>query len=598
MSSLPAHPRIPYGESDFQRIRRNRWLYVDKTRFVRRLEQERYVFLIRPRRFGKSLWVSLLENYYDRFWSGRFEATFAGTDVGRDPTGEQSRYVVLRFDFSAVNDTLETLEREFETYCTIELRGALRRHPDLFPEAALRDILAPPSIANKLAELFRYAGDHDIPLYALIDEYDNFANTVLAHHGAEAYHSFIHGGGFYRNFFATLKSATSRSGGGLERLFIIGVSPVTMDDVTSGFNIGKNLSLEPDFNELVGFTEAEVRHLVETYRNHGVFNQDVDTAMGVMGEWYNGYRFATTADADLYNTDMVLYYLDHSIPNRGVPEYLIDTNVRIDYGKLRHLLVVGRQLNGNFDLLRDVIGEERADTRIVPGFPLKDLTRPENFLSLLHYFGLLSIRGAQGVMPTLAIPNQTVKRLMYGYLRDGYRDVGVFSVNLFRFEQLMLRMANEGEWRPVLEFLGSAIARQTGIRDYIAGQKVIQGFLAAYLSVADYYVFRSEAELGKGHADIALEPLVARYPHLRRGYLIELKYLKRSERVQRSGTLDEAGVAAAAADAKAQLARYLADERLARQFPGVRFTGLVVVFHGWELAYCEAVTPSRLAPVD
>ena len=589
MSSLPAHPRIPYGESDFQRIRRNRWLYVDKTRFLRRLEQERYVFLIRPRRFGKSLWVSLLENYYDRFWSGRFETTFAGTDIGRNPTREQSRYVVLRFDFSAVDDTLETLEREFETYCTIELRGALRRHPDLFPEAVLRDILAPPSIANKLAELFRYAGDHDIPLYALIDEYDNFANTVLAHHGAEAYHSFTHGsthgGGFYRNFFATLKSATSRSGGGLERLFIIGVSPVTMDDVTSGFNIGKNISLEPDFNEMVGFTEAEVRRLVETYRDHGVFNQGVDTAMGVMGEWYNGYRFATAADTDLYNTDMVLYYLDESMPNRDVPEYLIDTNVRIDYGKLRHLLVTGRQLNGNFDLLRDVIGEERADTRIVPGFPLKDLTRPENFLSLMHYFGLLSIRGVQGVMPRLAIPNQTVKRLMYGFLRDAYRDVEVFSVNLFRFEQLMMRMATEGEWRPVLEFLGGAIARQTGIRDYIAGEKVIQGFLAAYLSVADYYVFRSEAELGKGHADIALEPLVARYPDLRRGYLIELKYLKRSE------TLDEAGVAATVGGAEAQLARYLGDERLARQFPGVRFTGLVVVFHGWELAYCDAVPP-------
>ena len=598
MSSLPAHPRIPYGESDFQRIRRNRWLYVDKTRFVRRLEQERYVFLIRPRRFGKSLWVSLLENYYDRFWADGFDATFAGTDIGQHPTGEQSRYVTLRFNFSAVNDKLETLEREFETYCLIALRGTLRRHPDLFPEAAVRDILEPPSIANKLGELFRYVGDHDIPLYVLIDEYDNFANTVLAYHGAEAYHSFTHGGGFYRNFFATLKGGADRSGGGLERLFITGVSPITMDDVTSGFNIGTNISLEPDFNEMVGFTEPEVRRLVDTYRDLGVFNQDVDTAMGIMGQWYNGYRFAEEAATDLYNTDMVLYYLDNSIPNRDVPEYLIDTNVRIDYGKLRHLLVVGRQLNGNFDLLRDVIGEERADTRIVPGFPLKDLTRPENFLSLLHYFGLLSIRGAQGVMPTLAIPNQTVKRLMYGYLRDGYRDVGVFSVNLFRFEQLMLRMANEGEWRPVLEFLGSAIARQTGIRDYIAGQKVIQGFLAAYLSVADYYVFRSEAELGKGHADIALEPLVARYPHLRRGYLIELKYLKRSERVQRSGTLDEAGVAAAAADAKAQLARYLADERLARQFPGVRFTGLVVVFHGWELAYCEAVTPSRLAPVD
>ncbi len=585
MDVVPIHPRIPYGQSDFRRIRLNRWLYVDKTRFLRRLEREDYVFLIRPRRFGKSLWVSLLENYYDRWWGHEFDATFSGTDIGRNPTAEHHRYVVLRFDFSMVNDKLETLEREFETYCMIELRGTLERHPDLFPETARQRILAPPSIATKLSMLFRYAGDHGIPLYVLIDEYDNFANTVLARHGAQAYEDFTHGGGFYRNFFATLKGGTARSGGGIDRLFITGVSPVTMDDVTSGFNIGKNISLHPDFNEMVGFTEAEVRGLVELYRDRGLFDQDVDEAMALMGEWYNGYRFATEAENDLYNSDMVLYYLDESMPNRHVPDYLIDTNVRIDYGKLRHLLVVGRQLNGNFDLLREVIGEGRKDLpRIQPSFPLQQLTDRQNFLSLLHYFGLLSIREVVHGVPRLAIPNQTVKQLMYGYLRDGYRDVAVFRVDLYRFEQLMMRMANQGEWRPPFAFLGEAIAAQTGIRDYIAGEKVVQGFLAAYLSVTDFYVFRSEAELGKGHADISLEPLLARFPHLRHGYLIELKYLKRSEPADRDA------VAAAVSDATTQLTRYLADERLARQFPGVRFTGLALVFHGWELAYCDAVS--------
>ena len=585
MDETPAYPHIPYGQADFRRIRLNRWLYVDKTRFLRRLEQEHYAFLIRPRRFGKSLWISLLENYYDRFWADDFDATFAGTDIGRDPTGEQSRYVTLRFNFSAVNDKLETLEREFEAYCLIELEGTLERHPDLFPETARHRILAPPSIATRLSMLFRYTGDRDIPLYVLIDEYDNFANTVLAYHGAEAYHSFTHGGGFFRNFFATLKSGADRSGGGIDRLFITGVSPVTMDDVTSGFNIGTNISLNPDFNEMVGFTEAEVRRLVKTYRECGVFDQDVDTAMGIMGQWYNGYRFAKAGETDLYNSDMVLYYLKHSIPNRGVPDYLIDTNVRIDYGKLRHLLVVGRQPrpNGNFDLLRTIIGEPQVDVHVQPGFPLHELAEPENFLSLLHFFGLLSIRAVVHGVPRLAIPNQTVKRLMYGFLRDGYKDVGVFRINLFRFEQLLMGMANEGAWRPVLEFLGEAIARQTGIRDYIAGEKVIQGFLAAYLSWTDYFVFRSEVELGKGHADISLEPLMARYPHLRVGYLIELKYLPRGE------PADEARVAAAAGEATAQLRRYLADERLARQFPAVRFTGLAVVFHGWEMVFSDAV---------
>ena len=588
MAELPAYPRIPYGEADLMRIQRNGWLYVDKTRFLRRLEQERYAFLIRPRRFGKSLWVSLLECYYDRFWADRFDAVFARTDVGRDPTQERSRYVTLRFNFSMVNDKLETLERSFEGYCFIELRRTLRRHPDLFPEAALRDILAPPSIDEKLAELFGYAGDHGIPLYVLIDEYDNFANTVLAYHGAEAYHSFTHGGGFYRNFFATLKGGADRSGGGLERLFITGVSPVTMDDVTSGFNIGANISLHPDFNEMVGFTEPEVRGLVEMYHGLGVFNQDPATALGIMGEWYNGYRFAEEADTDLYNSDMVLYYLKDSIPNRRVPTYLIDSNVRIDYGKLRHLLTVGRQiedrrLNGNFDLLRDVIGEEQAAVQIQPSFPLERLAEPENFLSLLHFFGLLSIRGGTPGTPRLAIPNQTVKRLMYGFLRDGYRDVQVFRVNLYYFEQLLIRMATDGEWRPVFEFLSDAIAQQTGIRDYMAGEKVIQGFLAAYLSVTSYYVFRSETELGKGHADIALEPVVAAFPQVRHGYLIELKYRARSE------SAGQAAIAGAAEEAQAQLASYLADDRLARQFPGVRFTGLIVVFHGWEMVFCDAV---------
>ena len=442
---MPDYPRIPYGWADFRAIRLDGRLYVDKTRFLRRLEEERYVVLTRPRRFGKSCWVSVLENYYDRNRAGEFEALFGGTDVRRRPTDD--------------------------------------RH-----------------------------------------------------------------------------------------------------DVTSGFNIGRNLSLHPDFNELLGFTEPEVLGLLQTYRDRGAFSQDVDAALGLMRAWYDGYRFAPSAATDVYNTDMVLYYLNESLPNRPVPDDLIDLNVRIDYGKLRHLLVAGRQLNGNFDVLRQVVGEGAVETPIQPGFPLERLDQPENFLSLLHYFGLLSIRDVVGGVPRLAIPNQTVRRLLYGYLRDAYRDVDVFSVDLFTFDRLLRRMANEGAWEPVAAFLRDAIAAQSGIRDYMAGEKVIQGFLAAYLSVTDHFVFRSEAELGKGHADICLEPLVARYPHLRHGYVIELKYLKRSEEA------GERRVAAAVAEAAAQLRRYLADERLARQYPAVRFTGLAVVFHGWEMAACEAVS--------
>ena len=578
------HPQIPYGWADFEALRREGCLYVDKTRFLRDLEQERYAFLIRPRRFGKSCWVALLACYYDRTRADRFATLFAGTDIGHRPTPNRHRYVILHFDFSAFDDTLETLRERFEYYCFQQLRHALECNPDLFSAATVRRILAAPTIDTKLNELFLHARRHGIPLYVLIDEYDNFANTILACRGSEAYHSFTHGGGFYRNFFATLK-ADAGYGSGIERLFVTGVSPITMDDVTSGFNIGANLSLRPEFNELLGFTEAEVRAVLERYRRHGVFDQDVDQAMTVMGEWYNGYRFAAGAPNDLYNTDLVLYYLKWSIPNRPPPDDPIDRNIRIDYGMLRHLLTVNQRLNGNFDLLRHVAGAGRVDGELQDGFPLERLTERENFLSLLHYFGLLSIREVREQAVRLGIPNQTVKRLMYGYLRDGYHDVGIFSVDLHTFGRLVHEMAYRGAWRPALEFLAAAVARQTGIRDYIDGEKVIQGFLAAYLSCTEHFVFHSERELGGGYADICLEPFLQRYTGMRHGYVIELKYLARGE------SAGAGRAAAAARKAAAQLQRYLADERLTRQYPTVRFTGLAVVFHGWELVRCDAVPP-------
>ncbi len=585
-------PTIPYGWSDFAAMRRERCLYVDKTRFVRDLEAERYAFLVRPRRFGKSCWVSLLENYYDRGRAGQFEELFAGTDIGRGPTGNRHRYVVLRFDFSAFEDTLETLRERFETYCGVVLRYALQRNSDLFPADVIDRILAHPSVDTKLTELSMYSSEAGIPLYVLIDEYDNFANTVLARRGAEAYESFTHGGGFYRSFFATLKAGTA--GGGVERLFVTGVSPITMDDVTSGFNIGSNISLDPRFNEVLGFTEAEVCSVLATYSRTGALKRETAGFLDVMREWCDGYRFAKAAENDVYNTDMVLYHLKHSLFSETGPDDLIDRNVRIDYGKLRHLLTVQPQrpdtptrLNGNFDLLREVVGEGRVDCNIESGFPLDRLDQRENFLSLLHYFGLLSIREVRDGMPRLGIPNQTVKRLMYGYLRDAYQDVGLFAVDLYAFNRLMRAMAFEGAWRPVVDFLAEAVSAQTGIRDYIDGEKVLQGFLAAYLNVTDYFVFHTERELNKGFADLCLEPLLTRHPDIRCGYVIELKYLKRD------GGDSSARLDATAARAAAQLRQYLADERLARQYPSVEFTGIAVVFRGWEMVHCEAVT---LAP--
>ena len=589
MSVTPPRPRpypaIPYGQAHFKGIRQEGALYVDKTRFLHRLERHRYVFFVRPRRFGKTCWLSLLESYYGRHEAGAFDAVFRGTDIGRAATPNRSRHLVLRFNFSAFNNALEMLERNFESYCGIVFADVLERHPEIFPAAVASRLRAERTINDKLVALFGHCQRQGVPIYVLIDEYDNFANTILAERGAHAYHSFTHGGGFYRSFFATLKAGTES--GSVDRLFVTGVSPVTMDDVTSGFNIGVDISQLPEFNELLGFTEAEVRGVLEMYRERGAFDQNVDEALALMREWYNGYRFAQDAQNAVHNTDMVLYYLNHSLPNKPGPRRLIDANVRIDYGKLRHLLLTERRLNGNFDLLGEAVGGGRIDCELADSFPLAALARRENFLSLLHCFGLLSIRGVGAGVAQLGIPNQTVRQLLYGQLRDAYGDVGAFQPDFLAFDRLTRAMARRGEWRPFLDALARAISEQTGIRDYLHGEKVVQSFLAAYLNIAGYFVVHTEVELGKGYADLVAVPLTARFPDMRHGFVIELKYLGRGARQPRIPALAE--------QAEAQLRGYLADRRWREQHADVAFTGLALVFRGWELVHAAQVTDEELA---
>ena len=629
MATRKPFPPIPYGMADFGAIRRDGFLYVDKTRFLRDLEDERHVFLLRPRRFGKSCWVSILQHYYDRTRQDGFEALFGGLDIGREPTVNRSQYAILRLNFSAFGKELSTLREDFEAHCDTWLRGMLRANADLFPDELARGILAQATIGRRLNELFACAGEIGVRLYLLIDEYDNFANTILAGEGQAAYHRMTHGSGWFRDFFATLKAGTES--GNLERLFVTGVSPVTMDDVTSGFNIGANISFDAAYNEMVGFTEQEVRDLAAMYHGKGVLDQEPEAAMAVMREWYNGYRFAEDADEDMYNTDMVLYYLKHSIPNKRGPRYLIDANVRVDYAKLRHLVVVNRDmvadraatpaaqraadaeagmdgepprrvsssaelrdakalgLNGNFDVLRQVIAEGRVDSDLIPSFPVEQLGLREHFVTLLHCFGLLSIRDVVDGRPRFGVPNQTVRRLMYGYLRDAYRDIGAFSVDHLAFENLTWAMARDGDWRPAVDHLADALRQQTGVRDYVRGERLLQGFFAAYLGAASCFVFHTERELSKGYADMVLTPLTVRYPTLRHGYVVELKYLKRTGG---SGERAEESANSALEAAKEQLRRYLADERLARQHPSVRFAGIALVFRGWELVRAEPVSRS------
>ena len=566
--------RIPYGVADFVKLRRGGEYYADKTHYLPLLEAAgRFLFLIRPRRFGKSLLQSVMECYYDRRWEPHFDELFHDTWIHAHPTPEKHGYLALRFDFSAVDSDSRKLAASFENYCRIRLDGFLGHYADRIPEAACERIRAQPTVADclsRLQEELELLGDDR--LYLFIDEYDNFANNLLVREGRQKYQELTHGGGFFRHFFSVLKEGVGRTGSGLSRLFITGVSPITMDDVTSGFNIGANISLNPLFNNLLGFNADEMAQLF------AAFGQDYHAHRPVLDDWYNHYQFHKQCRESVTNSDMALYYLQSLYQLQTPPDELIDHNVRMDYGKLRYLVQIDRTLNGNFSRLREIIetGEQVSD--IQTSFPVEALLQTQNFVSLLYYLGLLTFAGEREGAPLLKIPNRTIQQLMYGYLREAYRDVEIFKPSVWTIGEKLRAMAYRGEWMAFFDYLSEQIQAQASVRDYLQGEKMIQGFLLAWLNLTPYFRVWSEQEWGGGFVDLYLAPFYARYRDMRHAYLIELKYLKRSEDnpTQRQKVITEA---------ETQLQQYVQDARVREVLGPATLHPLVLVYSGWELVH-------------
>ena len=587
--------RIPYGIADYGRLRCENGYYVDKTHYIPRIEAAPlYLFCIRPRRFGKSLWLSVLQHYYDVNRADNFELLFGDTYIGQNPTPDHNSYLILFFNFALVNPALSKVEASFESTGSNEINDFLQRYERFFNAESVEYIQAGANVADKLQRLFYQAARRQLKIYLLIDEYDNFTNTILTTDGQGAYHNLTHGSGFFRYFFNMLKGATSGQIAGLTRLFITGVSPVTMDDVTSGFNIGANISIDSQFNEMIGFTEAEVQTMLTAYQSYGRLPLGVDASLALMQLWYNNYRFGQRATTSMYNSDMVLYFLLRTEADDGAPLRMIDDNIRIDYTKLRHLMAIDQRLgrdapatlNSNFSLLRTIIEEGETVSPIHASFPLEHLLHRENFISLLYYFGLLSMAGAADEEPLLRIPNRTVKDLMYGYIRSALEDVDIFKLDIWRLNGLLRDMAYRGDWRPFFAYLNEQIQQQASVRDHLHGEKVIQGFLIAYLNVTHNFLTWSEREMGGGFVDLYLEPFLARYPGIKYGYLIELEYISESQFNKRD--FDQS-LAKEKAEAEGQLRQYAQDTRIAQVAQQVTMKKLALIYKGWELVYAEEV---------
>lgn len=582
--------RVPYGVADFAQVIEQNQYYVDKTMFIPELEkQPSNLFFIRPRRFGKSIFLSMLYSYYDCAQSHKFQSLFGNLWIGQHPTPLQGKYQVLFLDFSQITGNIDKLETKFNSYLSINLDAFVRQYSEYY-QAEMAEILAQEDFEEKMELIFKAAKAHQYHLYLIIDEYDNFTNVILNERGEKVYHAITHADGFYRDVFKKFK-------GNFERIFMMGVSPVTLDDVTSGFNIGWNISIKPEFDEMLGFSTTNVVEMFTYYKEHGSIpaDSDIDAIVNDMKPWYDNYCFAKQAlkkKTRMFNCDMVLYYLRNYMDAGCPPEEMIDPNTRTDYGKMKKLLQFDKLDGERKGIIRKIAEEEQIVTQLYESFSAYQIPKAEIFPSLLFYYGMLTIKGTRGSKLILGIPNNNVRKQYYGYLEEEYQAKAYVDVN--QLTDYYYDMAYDGKWEEGLRFMADAYAKVSSVRDGIEAERNLQGFFMAYLNLNDYYITAPELELNHGYCDFFLLPDLTHYAS-QHSYILELKVLSKKDfSAIVEGEFTEDGKPMTKAEkqwceAVEQIHRYAEAPRVEALRQGTKLHLIIMQFEGWELKRMEEV---------
>lgn len=581
---------VPYGVADFATVIEQNLYYVDKTMFIPELEkQPRNLFFIRPRRFGKSIFLSMLYSYYDCTQSHKFQSLFGNLWIGQHPTPLQGKYQVLFLDFSQITGNIDKLETKFNSYLSINLDAFVRQYSEYY-QAEMEEILAQEDFEEKMELIFKAAKAHQYHLYLIIDEYDNFTNVILNERGENVYHAITHADSFYRDVFKKFK-------GNFERIFMMGVSPVTLDDVTSGFNIGWNISIKPEFDEMLGFSTTDVVEMFTYYKEHGSIpvDSDIDAIVNDMKPWYDNYCFAEEAlkkKTRMFNCDMVLYYLRNYMDNGCSPRQMIDPNTRTDYGKMKKLLQFDKLDGERKGIIRKIAEEEQIVTQLYESFSAYQIPKAEIFPSLLFYYGMLTIKGTRGSKLILGIPNNNVRKQYYGYLEEEYQAKAYVDVN--QLTDYYYDMAYDGKWEEGLRFMADAYAKVSSVRDGIEAERNLQGFFMAYLNLNDYYITAPELELNHGYCDFFLLPDLTHYAS-QHSYILELKVLSKKDfSAIVEGEFTEDGKPMTKAEkqwreAVEQIHRYAEAPRVEALRQGTKLHLIIMQFEGWELKRMEEV---------
>ena len=577
--------QIPYGVKDFKRIRLENRYYVDKTAFIRRMEERAdFLFFVRPRRFGKSLLCETLRCYYDVAEKENFDRLFGGLDIGKNPTPNANRYFVLSLDFSLVGKYPgDSWQVRFEQYLDTALRNLIDGHRELLAEVADVDaLIALPNAGVKYDAVVPLLKRLGYGLYVIVDEYDNFTNEIVSTAGKVPYKEITHGTGFYRGWFKQFKATC-------DRIFMTGVSPVTMDDLTSGFNIATNITQEDEFNAMVGFTTDETRRLFEDFRGTGKFADDAEGHLRTVKAWYDSYCFSKPCAGreTLYNCDMVLYYLGKLVASGRPPENLIDANIRSDWNKLRAILAAQRHAetyDGVLPLTEELADKGEVSFSLVESFPVEGILKEENFKSLYYYYGIVTMSRVWRGNLQFRIPNECVRRQIFDYMREEYAK-RPNAVDTAEFTAKFDAFAWDGEWREFLTYLAEKYRDNGSPRDGLHGEARINGYLRAYLTMKSAFMVKPELSHPCGYSDYALFPdrTLPEGCVPEQSYLIEMKHSK--------ADATDAEVAAKHAEALAQLKAYAADPNLAALAGGTPVHFICYEFRGRDLVRLEEIFP-------
>ncbi|WP_346304540.1 AAA family ATPase [Bacteroides sp.] len=574
--------RIPYGMMNFIDVREDDCYYVDKTHYIPLIENaNKYFFYIRPRRFGKSLTISMLRHYYNILEADKFEKWYGDLYIGKHPTPERNSYLIIYLNFAVVNAELNSYQQSLDAHCNTEFNFFCDVYAQYLPEGIKEEMNKKKGAIEQLDYLYKECIKTNQQIYLFIDEYDHFTNKILSEPSClEDYKSETYGTSYLRSFFDTVKAGTDST---IKRCFVTGVSPVTMDDLTSGFNIGTNYSLSPEFNEMTGFNEEEVRAMLDYYATTCQFHHSTDELIEAMKPWYDNYCFAEQSygSTTMYNSNMVLYFVDNYIRNGGyMPRNMVEENIRVDYNKLRMLIRKDKEFAHDASTIQTLVQQGYVTGELKTGFPAETVAEPDNFTSLLFYFGMLTISGTLEGETKLTIPNQVVREQLYSYLLDTYNEADLRFDN-WEKGKLASVMAYRGDWKAYFDYIAECLHRYSSQRDKQKGEAYVHGFTLAMTAQNRFYRPISEQENQEGYADIFMFPLLDIYKDMLHSYIIELKYAKGKDSDEKVEQLRQ--------EAITQANRYAASETVQKAIGTTTLHKIIVVYQGMKMVVCEEV---------